>query len=107
MMKGIILAGGRGTRLHPLTKATNKHLLPVGREPMLFHPIRQMVGAVWHAWSDRFSAENPSLQINLGLVQCTDPPRGMNAGRRWDGPDRLIAETNRSILESIAASTGF
>lgn len=44
-MKGIILAGGRGTRLHPLTKATNKHLLPVGREPMLFHPIRQMVGA--------------------------------------------------------------
>lgn len=44
-MKGIILAGGKGTRLYPLTKATNKHLLPVGREPMLFHPIRQMVGA--------------------------------------------------------------
>jgi len=44
-MKGVILAGGRGTRLHPLTKATNKHLLPVGREPMLFHPIRQMVSA--------------------------------------------------------------
>ncbi len=44
-MKGIILAGGRGTRLHPLTKATNKHLLPIGREPMLYHPIRQMVGA--------------------------------------------------------------
>lgn len=44
-MKGIILAGGRGTRLYPLTKATNKHLLPVGREPMLFHPIRQLVGA--------------------------------------------------------------
>jgi glucose-1-phosphate thymidylyltransferase len=44
-MKGVILAGGKGTRLHPLTKATNKHLLPVGLEPMLFHPIRQMVGA--------------------------------------------------------------
>jgi len=44
-MKGIILAGGRGTRLHPLTKATNKHLLPVGREPMIFHPIRQLTGA--------------------------------------------------------------
>ncbi len=44
-MKGIILAGGRGTRLHPLTKATNKHLLPVGREPMIFHSIRQLVGA--------------------------------------------------------------
>ncbi len=43
-MKGVILAGGRGTRLYPLTKATNKHLLPVGYEPMLFHPIKQMVG---------------------------------------------------------------
>ena len=44
-MKGIILAGGMGTRLHPLTLATNKHLLPVGQEPMLFHPIRQLVAA--------------------------------------------------------------
>ncbi len=42
-MKGIILAGGRGTRLHPLTKVTNKHLLPVGREPMLLNPVRRMV----------------------------------------------------------------
>jgi glucose-1-phosphate thymidylyltransferase len=44
-MKGIILAGGRGTRLYPLTKATNKHLLPVGQEPMIFHPIRQLLSA--------------------------------------------------------------
>jgi len=44
-MRGIILAGGKGTRLNPLTKVTNKHLLPVGREPMIFHPVRQLVGA--------------------------------------------------------------
>jgi len=44
-IKGVILAGGRGERLYPLTKATNKHLLPVGREPMLYHPIRQMIGS--------------------------------------------------------------
>ena len=44
-MKGIILAGGKGSRLHPLTRVTNKHLLPVGREPMLYHPLRQLVGA--------------------------------------------------------------
>jgi glucose-1-phosphate thymidylyltransferase len=42
-MKGVILAGGKGTRLYPLTKVTNKHLLPVGREPMIFNPIRKMV----------------------------------------------------------------
>jgi len=44
-MKGIILAGGTGTRLFPLTKATNKHLLPVGIEPMIFNPIRQLISA--------------------------------------------------------------
>ena len=41
-MKGVILAGGRGTRLYPLTKATNKHLLPVGREPMIFHAVHRL-----------------------------------------------------------------
>lgn len=44
-MKGIILAGGTGSRMLPLTKVTNKHLLPVGREPMIFHPIRKLVDA--------------------------------------------------------------
>lgn len=44
-MKGIILAGGKGTRLYPLTKVTNKHLLPIGKEPMIFHPIRQLISA--------------------------------------------------------------
>lgn len=38
-MKGIILAGGTGSRLFPLTKVTNKHLLPVGQYPMIYHPI--------------------------------------------------------------------
>lgn len=44
-MKGIILAGGTGSRLYPLTKVTNKHLLPVGNEPMIFHPIRKLLDA--------------------------------------------------------------
>src|SRR5689334_10965275 len=42
-MKGIVLAGGLGTRLNPLTEITNKHLLPVGKEPMIWHPVRQML----------------------------------------------------------------
>ena len=41
-MKGIILAGGKGLRLYPLTKVTNKHLLPVGNEPMIFNPIKKL-----------------------------------------------------------------
>lgn len=41
-MKGVILAGGTGSRLYPLTKVTNKHLLPVGKYPMIFHAINKL-----------------------------------------------------------------
>ena len=44
-MKGIVLAGGLGSRLHPLTKITNKHLLPIYNRPMIYYPIQTLVDA--------------------------------------------------------------
>lgn len=44
-MKGVVLAGGLGTRLYPLTHVTNKHLLPVYNKPMIFYPILTLVNA--------------------------------------------------------------
>lgn len=44
-MKGVVLAGGLGSRLFPLTKITNKHLLPVHDQPMIYYPIRTLINA--------------------------------------------------------------
>jgi glucose-1-phosphate thymidylyltransferase len=44
-MKGIVLAGGLGSRLAPLTKITNKHLLPIYKKPMIYYPIQMLVDA--------------------------------------------------------------
>ena len=44
-MKGVVLAGGSGSRLRPLTAVTNKHLLPVYNQPMIYYPIQTLVNA--------------------------------------------------------------
>jgi glucose-1-phosphate thymidylyltransferase len=48
MMKGVVLAGGTGSRLNPLTRVTNKHLLPIYDKPMVYYPIQALVNAGIH-----------------------------------------------------------
>ena len=47
-MKGVVLAGGTGSRLNPLTRVTNKHLLPIYDKPMVYYPIQTLVNAGVH-----------------------------------------------------------
>jgi hypothetical protein len=68
--------------------------------------FKRVLGASWHAWSDRFASADPAHQINMGLVQCDDPARGLEAGRRWDEIDDRIAETNCNIMTLIEQKTG-
>ena len=87
MMKGVILAGGQGTRLAPLSRGVNKHLLPVGDVPMIHHPLMRLSEA---GLTDIFivssaagvSAISAALgsgrQFGVQLCYCVqDEPRGI------------------------------
>ena len=71
-MKGIILAGGRGSRLDPLTEITNKHLLPVGKEPMIWHPVKQLVGC-----------EIREIMVVTSTHHMGDVVNSLGSGRRF------------------------
>ncbi len=71
-----------------------------------FASFRRILGANFHAWSDRFLAADGAHQINMGLVQCDDPARGLAAGARWSNAVQPISDTNRNILAILEARTG-
>jgi glucose-1-phosphate thymidylyltransferase len=75
MRKGVLLAGGFGTRLHPLTKVTNKHLLPVYNRPVIYYAIDKMVGA---------GIDRIMIVTNPGHVD--DFVNIIGSGPRWVSP---------------------
>lgn len=115
-MKGVILAGGQGTRLHPLTKTLNKHLLPVGREPMIYNPIRNMaacgVREVLVVTSSRHMGGIVELLgsgAEFGLDLCykvQDQARGIADALRlaegFAGRDNLLVLLGDNVFENPA-----
>lgn len=68
-----------------------------------FTALPMVVGAAWHAWADRYRADDPDGQMNLGLMQCDDPERGHVAGRRWPELDAAINRTNCGLNGRLLA----
>jgi glucose-1-phosphate thymidylyltransferase len=72
-LKGVVLAGGTGSRLMPLTKVTNKHLLPVGQKPMIYYPIGKLT-----------SAGIDQILIVTGVEYMGDVVSLLGSGREFD-----------------------
>ncbi len=93
----MILAGGLGTRLYPLTKVTSKHLLPVGNEPMIFHTIKQLVDA---GIRDILIVTNPEY--------VSDFVKALGSGNDFDCDFTYrVQEEAKGIAHALALAEGF
>ena len=97
MLRGVILAGGLGTRLYPLTKVTSKHLLPVGNEPMIFHSVRQLTAV---GITDILIVTNPSYVGNFVNVLGSGKDFGCDFTYR-------VQEEAKGIAHALALAEGF
>ena len=97
MLKGVILAGGLGTRLHPLTKVTSKHLLPVGNEPMVFHSVKQLTTA---GITDILIVTNPQYVGDFANVLGGGKDFGCEFTYR-------VQEEAKGIAHALALAEGF
>lgn len=97
-MKGVILAGGLGTRLYPLTFVTNKHLLPVYDKPMVYYPIHTLV-----------EAGITEIMIVTGGPHCGHFMRVLKNGDEWGIKHLEYAyqEKEGGIADAIALSKSF
>ncbi|MAF65768.1 MAG: spore coat protein [Planctomycetes bacterium] len=114
-MKGVILAGGLGTRLFPLTKITNKHLLPVYDRPMIYYPIESLVRAgvedIMIVTGGQNSGEFLRLLGNgsdFGLKHLNYTyqegeggiAEALGLARHWAGGDRLCVVLGDNLIEN-------
>lgn len=96
-MKGVVLAGGTGSRLHPLTKVMNKHLLPVGRKPMLYYPIEKLVGA-----------GITDILIVTGIERMGDVVGLLGSGREFGAEFTYrVQDQAGGIAEALGLARGF
>ena len=97
MLRGVILTGGHGTRLYPLTKVTNKHLLPVGNEPMVFHSVKQLTTA---GITDILIVTNPEY--------VGDFVNALGSGKDFGcGFTYRVQEEAKGIAHALALAEGF
>ena len=97
-MKGVILAGGTGSRLHPLTRITNKHLLPIYDRPMICHAVEALVNAGVR-----------EVMLVTGGTHAGEFFRLLGSGREW-GVDRLFyayQERAGGIAEALGLAHHF
>lgn len=97
-MKGVILAGGSGTRLYPLTRITNKHLLPIGARPMVAYAIEALV-----------NAGVDEMMLVTGGTHAGEFLRLLGDGHEW-GIDRLVyayQERPGGIAEALGLAERF
>ena len=117
MTKGLILAGGSGTRLYPITKVINKHLIPIGKTPMIYHPIRTVVGSgideiMVVSGPDTMGAIASLLGSGRAFgckffYRVQDEPIGISDGirlaREFTGDDRLMVMLGDNLVNETFA----
>jgi len=112
-LKGVILAGGTGSRLYPLTKVTNKHLLPVYDKPMICYPLEKLIGAgieeimivsgrghVGHFLELLGSGSELGVSITYEIQEGAGGiAEALGLARKWAGTDSVAVVLGDNIFE--------